>query len=241
MSTPPLSPAGDADHEGTTPGPVITTTWTPIPSTRDLVLGRVRDALAAAPATDTPVPRAYVRRGTLEPGAVVELFVDRLLDYKAEVVRTTVDGVGDAVKRALGGVGAVVVPHDLPAEVTEALGDGPRVVTDTGALSAVELDAIDAVVTTAALAIAVNGVIVLDAGPGQGRRIISLIPDLHVVVLRAEQVVETVPEAMERLDPLRPTTMIAGPSATSDIELSRVEGVHGPRTLRVVIVGPDSA
>jgi L-lactate dehydrogenase complex protein LldG len=207
------------------------------PSSRALVLGRIREALAAAPAQDGQVPREYVRAGTLGAEEVLELFVDRLVDYKAEVVRVPEAGLGDALKQLLTGVEAVVVPADLPAEVTDALGDVPRLVTDTGDLSALELDRVDAVVTTAAAAIAVNGVIVLDAGPGQGRRILTLIPDLHVVVLRAGQIVETVPEAVGRLDPVRPTTWIAGPSATSDIELSRVEGVHGPRTLRVVITG----
>jgi L-lactate dehydrogenase complex protein LldG len=207
------------------------------PSSRDVVLGRIREALAAAPAQDGQVPREYVRRGARGRAEVLELFVDRLVDYKAEVVRVPEAGLGDALKQMLAGVEAVVVPADLPAEVTGALGDVPRLVTDTGDLSALELDRVDAVVTTAAAAIAVNGVIVLDAGPGQGRRILTLIPDLHVVVLRAGQIVETVPEAVGRLDPVRPTTWIAGPSATSDIELSRVEGVHGPRTLRVVITG----
>lgn len=205
-------------------------------SARDVVLGRVRQAIAGAPAAPVVVPRDYARTGTLDPSATLELLVDRLTDYKAQVVRVPAAGLGDAVRQALAGVRAVVVPDGLPAEVTAALDVVPRVVTDSGALGALELDEIDAVVTTAALAVAVNGVLVLDAGPGQGRRIISLIPDRHVVVLRADQVVETVPEAVARLDPVRPTTWIAGPSATSDIELSRVEGVHGPRTLHVVVV-----
>jgi L-lactate dehydrogenase complex protein LldG len=207
----------------------------PAVTTREEILGRIRRAVAgAAPVT---IGREYTRTGSRGAAETLDLLVDRLADYRAQVVRVGPAGLGDAVRQALTGVQALVVPAGLPGEVTAALGDVPRVVTDTGALTALELDRVDAVVTTAALAVAVNGAIVLDAGPGQGRRIISLIPDQHVVVLRADQVVETVPEAVERLDPVRPTTWIAGPSATSDIELSRVEGVHGPRTLHVVVVG----
>ena len=132
------------------------------------------------------------------------------------------------VVRALDGARTVVVPEGLGLDL-------PGAVVDDG-LSSAELDAIDAVVTTAAIGIAETGTVVLDHGRGQGRRVITLLPDLHVCVIREDQVVPDVPDAFARLDPQRPQTWISGPSATSDIELSRVEGVHGPRRLHVILV-----
>jgi L-lactate dehydrogenase complex protein LldG len=195
-------------------------------SARDEVLGRVRRALADAPPVP-PVPRDY-RSAPVPDVDVLALFADRVADYQATVVRCTEAGVAAQIAVSLGGARAVV-PPDLPWEVAGS-------VLDTG-LSSAALDATEAVVTAAAVGIAVTGTIVLDHGPGQGRRALSLVPDLHVCVVRADQVRYGVPDAVAVLDPMRPQTWISGPSATSDIELNRVEGVHGPRTLRVVLVG----
>lgn len=216
-------------------------------SSRDVVLGRIRAALATDTAAPPPVPRDYIRVGADAPGSapVLEQMIDRLVDYKAIVDRVPAGdavALGHAVAAALSKAGArsVVVPSDLPADLVDAGGRDGRVVLTDGrptVLTPDELDGVDAVVTTAQVAIAISGTIVLDGKTGQGRRAISLVPDFHLVVLRADQVVSTVPEAIARLDPIAPLTMIAGPSATSDIELERVEGVHGPRTLHVLIVG----
>jgi L-lactate dehydrogenase complex protein LldG len=144
--------------------------------------------------------------------------------------------VAQAVREALAERGArrVVLPPGLTLD--RAGPDGVELLTDDG-LSADALDATDGVITTAALAIAETGTIVLDGGPGQGRRALSLVPDYHLCILHASQVVGIVPQALDRLEPGRPCTWISGPSATSDIELDRVQGVHGPRTLEVILVG----
>ncbi len=201
---------------------------------RDEVLARVRAAVAGGTA-ETDVFRAYRVRGEHPAGHpdLLDLLVDRLTDYRAGVRRTTEEGLRAAVGKAIGGKRRVVIPPGLPEWWLPA---DVQIVRDTG-LDADDLDALDGVVTAATVAIAETGTIVLDASPDQGRRAITLVPDLHVCVVRAEQVVTGVPDAIARLDPTRPLTWISGPSATSDIELNRVEGVHGPRTLEVVLVG----
>lgn len=201
-------------------------------NSRDRVLSRVRQALSDVPREEplAEVVRAYDR--AREGGDVVELLVDRLVDYRAEVHR--VEDVAPAVASALNRRGArrVAVPAGVPAEW---LGEAEPV-PDDPPLSATALDEVDGVITCCAVAIAETGTIVLDASPDQGRRALTLVPDYHLCVVRLDQIVRTVPEAVERLDPTRPLTWISGPSATSDIELNRVEGVHGPRTLEVLIV-----
>jgi len=202
-------------------------------SAREEVLRRIRTANAAAGAPAPPsVPRDYRIASDHEPGspALLDLLRDRLVDYEATVLDAAADEVGSVIATALAGVaGPVVVPPDLPADWC------PDGVPDTG-FAPGELDGFAAVVTGCAAACAETGTIVLDASLGQGRRALTLVPDVHVCVVAAGQVVQTVPELLARLDPVRPTTFISGPSATSDIELQRVEGVHGPRTLVVVLV-----
>lgn len=201
-------------------------------SGKDVMLARIRAALGPEPAVPEVV-RGYRRAGHTDPERLVELLIDRLEDYRATVLRTTGDGISDAVSQGLAGAARTVVPPGLPGSW---LPEGTEVVVDDG-LSAMELDRIDAVVTGATLAIAETGTIVLDGSPDQGRRAITLVPDRHVCVVRIDQIVDDVPAGVAALDPTRPQTWISGPSATSDIELQRVEGVHGPRTLVVVLVG----
>jgi len=186
-------------------------------------------------ATHQPVRRDYAH--TVELADPVATFVERVEDYKATVIRTGLDGVAAAVAKSLEGARRVVVP----AGFNESwLPEGIDPVPDEPALSSEDLDGIDAVLTSATVAIAVTGTIVLDHTEGQGRRALTLVPDLHVCVLTADQIVGDVPEAVARLsasvDAGRPLTWVSGPSATVDIELIRVHGVHGPRTLRVVLV-----
>ena len=214
-------------------------------SARDEVLSRVRAALAGGAPTRPParppthLPRGYRVRGEHEPGdsALLDLLADRLLDYRATVRRCAPDDLPATVVDMLAGAGVarIAVPHGLP---TGWLGGWPgTALTDSpdGALDSATLDGLDGVLTGCAVAIAETGTLVLDASADQGRRAITLVPDYHLVVVRAEQVVESVPEGLARLDPHRPLTMISGPSATSDIELNRVEGVHGPRTVAVIL------
>ncbi|WP_322937286.1 LutC/YkgG family protein [Nocardioides bizhenqiangii] len=198
-------------------------------SARDEILRRVRSALTDVEPDPDPVAAP---RGAA-PADLVSHFAERVADYRATVVRCTADEVGAAVAAALPAGARVVVPPGLPEVVAARLSD---VRVDDG-LSAAELDQVDAVITGCRVAVAETGTIVLDHAPGQGRRALTLVPDRHVCVVRADQVVADVPDAVAALDPGRPLTWISGPSATSDIELDRVEGVHGPRVLHVIVVG----
>ncbi|GAA3309151.1 LutC/YkgG family protein [Streptomyces cinereospinus] len=212
-------------------------------SGRERILGRVRRALADVPGDDAPyeqaVPRDYLRaHGELSAQRTVELLAENLADYRAVVHRCTAAGLADTLAGLLAARRArtVLVPPGLaPSWLARA---GAEQVPDRVESTPEQLDRIDSVVTGCAVAVAETGTIVLDGGPDQGRRRITLVPDHHICVVRVpEQVVASVPQALERLDPARPLTWISGPSATSDIELDRVEGVHGPRTLEVVLVG----
>jgi L-lactate dehydrogenase complex protein LldG len=185
------------------------------------------------------VPRGYRTQGELGGAVLLDLLAERLRDYGCTVRRPAPGQVMTAAGEALGQRGArrIVVPPGLDLA---GLPPGVDIVADDG-LSPAALDAVDGVITGAAVAIAETGTIVLDGSPGQGRRALSLVPDYHLCIVRAEQVVALVPEALARLTPYRPLTWISGPSATSDIELDRVQGVHGPRTLEVILVGPEPA
>ncbi|MFJ8153716.1 lactate utilization protein C [Streptomyces sp. NPDC094468] len=214
-------------------------------SSRERILGRVRRALADLPDTEPPIERTYLRehghRGVAE---TVDLLAENLADYRARVHRCTETELPGLIARLLADHGSrrVLVPPALPPEWLPD--GGPERVPDQAADTAAGLDPVDSVVTGCALAVAETGTIVLDGSPDQGRRRITLVPDHHICVVRTpDQVVSSVPQALEHLDPTRPLTWISGPSATSDIELDRVEGVHGPRTLEVVLVttGPPGA
>ncbi|GGV45465.1 hypothetical protein GCM10010495_73790 [Kitasatospora herbaricolor] len=211
-------------------------------TTRDTVLARIRAALADVPAEETPenvpVPRGY-RRSHADCD-LIELFDERAADYRATVIRCAPEAVADTVQATLAARGAakVVVPDGFPPAwlPDRPQPSDPGWISDRPPLTVAALDTLDSALTTAAVAIAFTGTLVLDTGPGQGRRALTLVPDHHLCVVRASQIVPDVPDALAALDPTRPLTFISGPSATSDIELDRVEGVHGPRTLDIVIV-----
>jgi L-lactate dehydrogenase complex protein LldG len=213
---------------------------------REEILARIRAAAGPA-ATSTEVDAAYAllprgyRRAHHDPAGadIVALFAERAGDYRAVVERVPADGLPAAVAGVLAGISRFVVPDGLPSEW---LGELPapvadKIVRDDPPLSARDLDRVFGVVTGCATAIAETGTVILDHGPGQGRRALTLVPDFHLVVVQADQVEADIAGALTRLDPARPHTLISGPSATSDIELIRVEGVHGPRNLHILIAG----
>ncbi len=233
---------------------------------RDAILERIRESLRESevrplletsrggeggPDSSSPVPgkisSEYRTEGRRTRDAVLDLFLERVSDYRADVVRAPKGALPESIEMALRKRGArrVVVPRDLPEpwlervdrQAVEVLRDGE----DGRRLSNGQLASCHGALTGCALAIAETGTIVLDSGPAQGRRALTLLPDYHLCVVLAEQVVETVPEAVRRLEAAvagggRPVTLVSGPSATSDIELVRVEGVHGPRTLEVILL-----
>jgi len=235
-------------------------------SARDEILARIRAANAASDATAVSgahgvsaakagsaataseyaaIPRDYLMAHHDAADAdVVALFAERAADYQAVVERVPAEAdVPAAIARAVSAARTLAVPDGLPAQWLSELQDRVVVVGDDspsspGApLSPHELDRLGGVLTGCAVAIAETGTVVLDHGPGQGRRALTLVPDFHLVVVRADQVAADLADALARLDPRRPVTFISGPSATSDIELIRVEGVHGPRKLHVLIAG----
>ena len=200
---------------------------------REVVLGRVRQAVAGA--LPVSVPRRYVTAGSHPRARVVDAFAERVRDYRATVLHT--DDAAGAAAEVLAAQGArrIGIAPDLDARLRPV---GVELVEDAG-LTPQQLDRLDGALTTCAAGCALTGTIALDGGPGQGRRALTLLPDLHVCVVREDQIVETVPELLRRLERAategRPLVLVSGPSATSDIELQRVEGVHGPRRLVMIV------
>jgi L-lactate dehydrogenase complex protein LldG len=210
---------------------------------REAILGQIRAALRDVPGSETPddvrVPRDYLTADPAPRAALLDLFVERVSDYKATVKTVPARDLSRAIAEACAarGVRRLVVPADLPDGWAPG---GLTLLRDPG-LTNDQIEHSDGVLTACALGIAQTGTIILDSGPGQGRRALTLLPDYHLCIIFEDQVVGLVPEAVARLQgaaasPDRPITLISGPSATSDIELNRVEGVHGPRTLDVIVV-----
>jgi L-lactate dehydrogenase complex protein LldG len=201
---------------------------------REAILARIGAALADRPAAIS-VPRTYRHGGELDGAAVLDLFVERVRDYKATVVVSADPRAAATEAFAAAGARRVGIAADLDRLLHP---DGLDLVEDN-VLAPRDLDALDGALTTCAGGCAETGTIALDGGPGQGRRALSLVPDLHVCIVRSDAIVETVPELIAALEPSarsgRPIVLVSGPSATSDIELSRVEGVHGPRRLVVIV------
>ena len=221
-------------------------------STRDQILSRIRAANQAAgeladhdvDAAYTALARPYLRaHHDAATHDITALFAERAADYRAVVERVPEAGLAPAIARVLAArsaaaPGPFVIPGELPAGWLAELPGEITLARDEPPLPAAELDQMSGVVTGCAVAIAETGTIVLDHGPGQGRRALTLVPDFHLVVVRQDQIAADLADAFARLDPARPHTLISGPSATSDIELIRVEGVHGPRNLHILLA-PD--
>ena len=221
---------------------------------KDQILARIRTAngaagRAAGPAGDADaayeaLSRRYLRAHHDPAGHdIAALFAERAADYRAVVERVPEPGpvglapavAGILAARAAAVPGLFAIPDGLPAEWLAELPSAITLARDEPPLAAAELDQMSGVVTGCAVAVAETGTIILDHGPGQGRRALTLVPDFHLVVVREDQIAADLADAFARLDPARPHTLISGPSATSDIELIRVEGVHGPRNLHVLL------
>ncbi|HEY3988974.1 MAG TPA: LUD domain-containing protein [Acidobacteriaceae bacterium] len=203
-------------------------------SSRERVLERIRGANLRAAAAPKPIPREYDRDSTKPAGEIVALFEERLRDYDARIFPVRRDEIGAKAAEILQAAGRqrIAVPDGLPSAWRA---DGIEWIPDHE-LSFDVLNAVDGVMTAATVGVAVSGSIALQHGPAEGRRILTLLPDYHLCVIEAAQVVETLPEAFARLDPMRPVTFFSGPSATADIEMTRIKGVHGPRFLDVLLV-----
>lgn len=210
------------------------------------MLATIREALDGVPESETPagvdIERSYRQKGNLSQKEIVELFAERVGEYKATVQRVSETDLKDVIVESCEreAVQKLVIPEGFKKEILpgglDLLFDGSDI-----KLSHHVLDQSDGVITTCAYAVAQTGTIILDAGEGQGRRALTLVPDYHLCIVREEQIVELIPEGFSAVESSvkkegLPITFISGPSATSDIELSRVEGVHGPRRLEILVV-----
>ena len=204
---------------------------------KEAILERIREIMQDAPPAEA-VPRDYTQEVKDEVETRLDLFTERLEDYGADVYQITADEIATKANEICKEreIKSLVVPTDLPQDWLPRTRE-VEIRPDEG-LENERLEATGGVMTGCTLAVAQTGTIILDGGPKQGRRVITLLPDFYICVVQAEQVVGIVPEAIKRLksSAKKPLTLISGPSATSDIELSRVEGVHGPRSLAVLIV-----
>jgi L-lactate dehydrogenase complex protein LldG len=210
---------------------------------REEILARIAEAHRAAPPPNLryeDISREYRITSDSSTAVLTELLIYRLMDYRALVRQCSEDDLGTTIAQALAERGADTIGAAAGLDPSWTANLSVTVLTDAALpddqLSVPQLEAVDGVITSCAVAIAETGTLILDGSPGQGRRVLTLIPDYHLCVVLPDQIVADVPQALARLEATRPLTMISGPSATSDIELNRVEGVHGPRTLEVIIV-----
>jgi L-lactate dehydrogenase complex protein LldG len=210
---------------------------------REEILARIAEAHRAAPPPNLryeDISREYRITSDSSTAVLTELLIYRLMDYRALVRQCSEDDLGTTIAQALAERGADTIGAAAGLDPSWTANLSVTVLTDAALpddqLSVPQLEAVDGVITSCAVAIAETGTLILDGSPGQGRRVLTLIPDYHLCVVLPDQIVADVPQALARLVATRPLTMISGPSATSDIELNRVEGVHGPRTLEVIIV-----
>ena len=210
---------------------------------REEILARVAEAHRAAPPPNIryeDISREYRTTSDSSTDVLTELLIDRLVDYRALVRQCSEDDLGATIAQALAERGADTIVAAAGLDPSWMANLSLTVLTDAVSsgdqLSVSQLEVVDGVITSCAVAIAETGTLILDGSLGQGRRVLTLIPDYHLCVVLPDQIVADVPQALARLEATRPLTMISGPSATSDIELNRVEGVHGPRTLEVIIV-----
>lgn len=216
---------------------------------KKVILEQIRDALGKKSEIDSnpdkdSLPRDYNQKSSLDEKDRTQLFIERVNDYKAEVEKINENSISRNISEHCdkSGIKTLVVPSGLNENWLAEISPEIKLLNDDHPLTKEELNSSDAVLTSCFLGIAQTGTIILDAGPGQGRRALTLLPDFHICVINESQIVGIFPEAVRQLNETvkitgRPITMISGPSATSDIELNRVEGVHGPRKLFVFVVG----